>query len=593
VRQSSFAFIVLTLLGLFACAQTATTEKGQAANLQGSGGQVVTATTVPPTLGSTPTAPPLIGVYGYQSAGGADCGTRSASAGYAVNSIAFWGVESCSVQTTAFLQGCVGHAVSGNACQLYLYIDTVKNGCAGPGAGSLWNYISNTGRPTKDAGFNHSASPSSAANRVTTTTPSKCGAFSGGSSANTYLMNVGDATANTYAALHIWQPTNFPTPSAGRGGYYVFADDSNMAGQLPGYPYSEFNQSYLWAVGTGPNGTGYSWDQGIARMDNAMCTTGQPCYHVINNALGGTVNPCTTLTNAACEGNPRTCNNCYNNQNRLADFCAALTHQNVDALLYENQFNGRFNPTYKPYYFSMVINTGAYLENAGQSTNCANTKLMVLAQPTINASNPGIRDNAEAIKWLLCNKKTGMDDFVVTWFTTYGLSSTEIPWFPEDNVTPTGCENPPATYTFNGRQIENGTGCENAGDSGGSVKLVAGGVNNGCPSSTTPVYMQQYQKCWIGNVNEGKCAVFINTSASAVTIKAGMFNNDPGTSYAHVAAWSGNGEGTRIMTPAGSTVNIAACSNATYCVSTYNPHAHTFTLGTTTCPAQDACFLFQ
>jgi hypothetical protein len=516
-------------------------------------------------------------VYGYASGTGTGCGggSQGADPGASVDQKLFWGLESC---TSADLSGtltsnCPGRS-STSTCQAYFYIDLALNACQG-GASSVWDYAANAG--SNENSFRHiAAGPISNAARLTARQETKCGKR-GGSDSIAYFMDLGNAAMENFIYQNVWSSkSHFPT------GWYPFSDDVGISYMPSVINSAEYRGAYSWQVGTGPYNVGTSWLTAVARYVNAACQA--ICLHQIMNSLGGAVLPCATIVSGHCYGSQKYAQGVYDNTIRLDQLCAGLNSANLDALVSERLINGNGSPgpIFNPYQIALFVNTAADILNNHTADRCSSVKFIDFDLPS---QGQNIRDDQSAVKWLIC-ARDGMPDFDIPWRVTYGRTAREVPLLPEDAIVPYGCESPLSAYRFNGSVVEQGTGCEKAGDSGGAVGLVVA-----CPSKTEPVYGQQYQGCWLAGVNQGPCAVLMNTSAHPVTIIASMFPHDPAGSYHYLIGWNG-AEATSFTFSSG-TLRIAACSNPTYCNGTLQLHATPLVIGASQIPPRDSVFLIQ
>ena len=173
-------------------------------------------------------------------------------------------------------------------------------------------------------------------------------------------------------------------------------------------------------------------------------------------------------------------------------------------------------------------------------------------------------------------------------------------------MVPYSCEEPiTAQYGFNGSTIEQGTQCENDGDTGDLLAVIADIALNssstptttGCPTSTTPQLMQQFPGMKINGVEQGPVAAYINLdTASAHNIVANNFRGDPISTYKYEVQFVGHEQGSAIpYSPAsGGTIPMRAyCQSTTNCNAEMELEGKVFKGdGTDSVPASSAVILY-
>jgi len=565
-----------TLLVVFAALLTllalAPIGNGQSTKItgNGTGGGVPSGTAT-----ASPTPPDLVLPIAFWATccGGGSGGSQGADPGATVDQCCVWGFltnQNANDRSGATMTNCPGRSVGGNACQMYMYVDLWINGCGGY-TGAAYTFADSS----DENGFVHATSIAPA-NRKLYQQAAVAPCPTGPPAQNTF-MNPGDPTLNTWLVTNEWgSATLFPNAANG-----VFEDDARLA-----YTNGSGDGSIVKSIEYGVNGwtwvntgtMGISLLQGYAYFVNHV-----PQHMVFNATIGLGSGPCASLVdgsppNAHCQGNSNFGTGYYDNAIRIDQLCAALTGTNLDGIIGERVINNFTNV----YSVSTTINLAANIVN-GADPGCDNLKILDLEQPSQDATG-GLRQYQKALQWLVPGTSGSPDEFVV-WRYGYGGTSNEVPILPEDNIVPVGPEQPVAAYNFNGSTVENGTGCEAAGDTGGAVALVWD-----CPSTSTPTYGQQYKHCYDVSsgtqVDRGPCAVVVCTNSVPCSLTSAMFPHDPGSTYNFVMTETGS-EATSL---AGHT--ISTCSNATYCNGVLNYHGTPLVLPTTI-PKQSAYFLTQ
>jgi hypothetical protein len=520
-------------------------------------------------------------------------GSNDALASAAIYSNLFYGINSIysgdlvAPGSTNILAACAGHSTS--SCQWYVYGDFDLTVCAYNTASTFQAMLNTIPSYT---GLLHIANnpPNSLSNLETNSSSGgACGGIAGpnkGTNGLNYRTNPGDSATNSWMTTNVWGNTSIiPTGAASE------RDDFNLTYNANIWGSSEYGSVNWWNISSNSNHAATSYDASLALSANAMAP-----LHFIANGLSGEVNPCLTVSGGHCLGGNPYSHNFYDNQNRLSDLCSGLSQANMDSLIAEELIYGA-GPSgngFVAYQISAFLHDVTTLALGHTSDNCANAHPMVLDLPN-QASY--IRTDMLAIKWLACYS-SGAPTNVLLYRYTYGATHTEVSVWPEDQMVPYGCEEPiTSVYGFNGTTINQGTQCENVGDTGDLLAIIAGPVTGvGCPTSTTPIYGQQYAYMNMNGSNQGNVAVYLNTDTSAHNLVSGNFVHDPITAYKYEVTLVGDELGSAVpfASASGGTIPMRSyCSNVTYCNGELQLEGTVFKGdGTDSIPARSAVILY-
>lgn len=530
----------------------------------------------------TQSAPVTMLAYAYATESGNGCGNGSQGLdpGATADQHLFWGLEGCGTETWSTKNAnCPGHSAF-STCVSLQYIDIACTKAADSvDADVAWYNEANT---TYESGFLHTWNSSiSSANRQT----SSCG---GGS---TTLTNLGDPNMLTWAGTgtNFWHNTSlfvtkgFFEDDAGPGlGYKGYGTNSVTNGP------TEYGNSLPSLVGTGTNHESFSFLTGIAKFLNSAGAAGQ--FVVLNGIQGlGHNNGCTQIVSGHCWGSPGNGTTGFiDNQADFDDICSALTGPYFGGAIAERTvYSG--SAFADPGNIAWFVNSAADLVASHTTDNCKDTAIVDLEAPGTGTNSTQIRLYTMALLWLIPSAD-GIPDRMIPWYYTAGSTNTEVSYWPEFTLVPSGAEHPLSRYKFNGATITNGSGCPSAsGDTGGSLNILAGGSTAiGCNGSA-PIYVQQYKHCYVNTVDKGACAAILNTGSSALTIQSSWFTGDAASTYHHEVGFSGY-EMSSVPYSGLPTISLP-CSNATYCNGSLNLTAAPFTADSTSIGASSGMLL--
>ncbi len=398
------------------------------------------------------------------------------------------------------------------------------------------------------------------------------GACQNGSS---IYFNPADKAFASYLSTNVWNGSNdqkdFPAP------YGVMEDDSGIEGSIRVGGYSNVSTEFACGLapedgfatkrGCGTYAQQLDYEAALGSFVNKACVG--RCVNVMLNGLApgaGDLDACNVIGDGHCHG-------AYfageiDDQIAIGPICRVARHDNLKYFIAERPiFVGR-----NGYEFSdsrtmtAEINTIAHLYTK-TSGGCAHTKILDF-EPGWGRGGPGdvsggilARTAALAFRWLVANPKTGMPDRVLPFIYSIGGTTTEVPYYFEETLVPSGAEHPVGKFIWNGTTETVGGGCPSAaGDSGGAVSLLAQ-----CAGSAG-IYCQQYRHLFVNGLDYGRTAACLNTSTATENIASTWFAVDPISSYKYSLALHG-GELTSVPYHAvsGGSIPLSTCTNTTYC----------------------------
>lgn len=399
-----------------------------------------------------------------------------------------------------------------------------------------------------------------------------------------YFMNPGDASYNNYLYHTVWTNSQVaPAP------YAIVEDVMGL-----GYPAeftAEFGRGVLLSRrGNGPGAVGYDWETAHGDFVNGACPTGGTCYKMILNSLAGgagsTPGPCGSSPGKIVDGH------CYadgggiiDDQDAIDNICSTVRGNNLYALQFEEVTHLKKNKIPGPSWLAYATNTMANLVTH-TGDGCRNTVAIDIEfssgdDSTCGKPNGGCGDTSGGIAWRtealawrwLVPNVDGIPDKVEPFDFTIGGTSTEVPYFFEDTLVPSGCEECPLQkFIWNGSTVTEGDGCPSThGDTGGAIGIRVECINPGA------ILCQQYKHLFINKTDYGPAAACLNTSDDTTeNIVASWFLHDPIGTYKYRLALSGGElKSVPYADCCGGTIAIAACSNAAYCTGSTNLAAQT------------------
>lgn len=547
------------------------------------------ATVAPPPITTLP-------MYAYAAPAGSPCGVDGTDPGSTADKYLISGEETCSMADMNAGTSCTG-ATSTNRCQPFVYADLNLNYCqSGNTFPSLTeftqaltdeHYFAHIFTGKTQNGVSGDGTITSTNRYTNNSAASLCGSH-GGNANTSYEMNPGYATRISWEQTHLWSTST----GVMQPGWGVFSDDTPASnGQANDVnKFAEYGGGYWWQTGTDTNSVGYDYEIAMAAwvsgaspvpMGINCCGGGASIGKTVvnRNHVGGELSP-SVFAAAYLDGVAD-----------IRDLCSSLTGGNLTYIVSERPVttSGGFQPTEQT---AATINGAIDLSNH-PFDNCANTKFLMLNQPTAATTAASY---LMALAGMVASRD-GTDDEIVNWLYPIGCiascngSIVEFPYFWWETFVAFNDETPLTQVVFNGSSVPDSlTGCEGFSDKGGTVGLVAA-----CPDTTHPVYVHQWGNCYINQVAQGNCAYILNTSTSAQTIVSGWFPASP-ANYNFVVTFSGDEVGGSVpYTGApGNAISMATgCSNVTHCNQTYTWHGSALVLGTTTIAAQSGLLVVQ
>lgn len=460
-----------------------------------------------------------------------------------------------------------------STCQPYKYVDFLKNFCNTRITRAVYQYAT---RNNEKAFLHVYPGPRALSNRIVwDATPNPTGPNCGPDNSNAVMrMNPADRAFNDYLYRNYWTGSDyrsgFPAP------YGIFEDDAAVLASIAVGGYGQVSTEYgsgtqpsgfADRVGDSPNHEAVDWESALGLFVNGACAA--TCLSVAINGVAtgaGNVGPCDVISGGHCHGHYHA--GMIDDQAAIDNVCRAASRGNLKYLLAERPiFGGRFGLQFMDSQTMTVeINTIANLYSK-TTGGCARTKL-VDAEPSYGVGGVGDVDGGHRVRlatlasrWLVANPSTGIPDRVISFQYTVGRTPTEVPYFFEDTLVPSGAEHAVTPFKWNGRTQTVGGGCPSAnGDRNGAIDLLVGCVG------AAGIYCQQYQHLFINGADYGKTAACLNTGTSTANIARSWFTRDPISSYRYTLALQG-GEMTSVPyrgVPGGS-IALTACTNPAYC----------------------------